>query len=239
MDLEEIKKSKEVMLLEKEVPFIVDHANKLEVRSETEVKMASEFLVKVKVQSKNVEAERKKIVDPINKFKEGWQIYFRGFSVKLDDAEIIVKGKVALYFQKKEREQAEEQKKREERAMIAEEKRKKEIREQAERAREKGNELKAEFREEAAEKYFEPVPVVEKVKTNIKVESGSVYTSADIDFKITILKDAVEYLIKNGYDLSQFLTPKMKAFKSLIKQKRSQIPGIKWTEIKTISAKPA
>jgi len=118
---------------------IMEYVESLVITEPRDLEVAGEALKRIKKRIKAVEAERKKMTDPLNKAKTAIMDFFRGPIETLKQAEAGLKGKIGAYTEERERIRLEAERKAREEA----EAERRRLQAEAEKARREAEELAA------------------------------------------------------------------------------------------------
>lgn len=209
-----------------DVPALAKKAD-LVINTQEDLNAAGEVLTNVKTRAKELDAERKKITNPLDEAKKAVMALFKPPIELLTRAENHVKGLILEYDQKKEREAEEERQRLEKIAEQERKKKEKAIEAKIERAKASGKEDKVAELEEEKENVETTidVPVVaSNIDTPTDVSYRENWTAEVVDFKT--LPD--EYKLPNEKMLNSFA----KSTKGAI-----PVPGVKFNMQKVVVAR--
>lgn len=161
-------------------------AELVEIDDQTTYEIADLRLAEVKSKWKQIEAQRKAMVDPINKAKDAVQAFFNPVLADLAGAESVIKGKMLTYTREQERKQREQQA---ENDRLAREERERLEREAA-KAEKKGNVERAEVLHATAAIIQAPVAT----STVLQPKGSSIRTvwKGRITDRVELLKALIE-----------------------------------------------
>jgi hypothetical protein len=146
---------------EKDVNQIMVVAQSLEITSQDQAEKAAEELKIIKSKWKDLEAKRKTLAIPIDASKKALQELFVPILNRYTQAEGLIKSAILKFNQKQEAIRREEERKAQEKFQREQEKERLAVEARIAKAKEKGDEVKAEsLKEKIEEKPFVPAPTI-------------------------------------------------------------------------------
>lgn len=103
----DIKISKETTAVVKRIDKLSGEIKEVEITDIQSLNFAADFLKEIKIQKTKLEEERKKLTRPLDSAKKTIMDWFRPQETRLEEAELALKKKIAI-FQAEERARAEE-----------------------------------------------------------------------------------------------------------------------------------
>jgi len=139
---------------------LLETSKMLKINKQVDYDAAAEGLKNIKRISKEVEGERKKITEPLNKAKAAIMDLFRKPLVILGEAEEIVKKSMITYTDEQEKKRREQEEKLARQAKAEEDRKKKALEERAKKAEAEGKTEKAEELRDKKEEVRVDAPVL-------------------------------------------------------------------------------
>lgn len=218
-----------------------DSLTEIKINTQEQYDNAVNICKQIKASSNSLESDRKELVKPFNDKVKSINDEYRNVTLKLDNAERVLKNGMAAFYREQERIRIEEQRKLEAEAeakrRLAEERAAAELR-KAEAYRDQGREemaAKAEARAETAAAISTTImaPIVD----NAAKVSGVSYS---VTYKAVIenSKSAVVACVNNAI-LENYVTIDIKGLERLCKAQkgRLQIDGIRFVEDRQVSVR--
>ena len=190
---------------------LLEHANGIVITDDQEDAAAKEFLVQVSTARKRWEELRHWFSDPLERQKKAIIARFKADAAPVEEAERIVRAKVAVYYREKQEAARREQER---------------LRKLAEKRQERVV-AKAEARGEEAPAPIIPLPTVEAPAKTTRTAEGSVTMRTVWKFEVTDPQAVPrEYLIVNE-----------KAIGAVVKAGVRQIPGVRIYEVEEVAVR--
>lgn len=179
-----ISKSKEVKKLESEALPIYKKAENILIVDDQSCAAAAEYHAIVKGKLKAVDIEANKILNPMREALDNARSFFKRLKAPFQQAADYLNKSIGAYNLAKMKAIEEQNRKLAEESRKKEEAKKKKLMERAEKAMEKGDEEKAAFLQEEAERHFEPTPQISQPDNTIETTSGSISMRKDIKVEV-------------------------------------------------------
>lgn len=211
-ELMAVKSSTEVADFFSKLSVIQKTTKDMKVRSDAEEMTASECLAQIVALSKAVEAKRKSVVDPVNKFVTAVNGFFKTISSPLADAKGAIESKVMAFRNLK--------------------------RIEAEKARQKAQAEADKINKKLEKAGIEAPPVqiiTPQAQTVTRTEIGTTYTKTETKFEVTDLMELVKAVAAGTMDIAA-IRANDTYIGALVKGGAREIPGVKvWEEQKIVT----
>jgi len=227
-------RTKVVIEVERQVPAVMKHAERISVKNEAEKRQAIEFLGNVKEMQDRVKVEREKIVTPAHQAWKNACALFKRLSDPLDEAEAITKRKVSDYLtEQEEKRKAAEAKARAE-ALERERREQEKLNKRAEKLEKAGKVEQAEAARTEAALYYEEMPIVEKKENMTRVGDVAGIARKTIEIEVVDMVAFVRAVASGEVPLMNAITVKESVIKSWIKSQDTETQPVSIAGIRII-----
>jgi len=233
-------RSAELILVEKQTPFVVAHARQIKVTNEQEMAQAVEFLGNVKRMMKKVNDEREKIIPPLYKaWKNVCALFARALD-PLNQAESIAKRKVSDYLTEQERKRREQEEKARAAALEKERRQREKMEQKAEELEAAGKVEKAEALKNQAAVYTVETPIIEAPENVTEINGTRATGRMDYAIEVIDPKAFIKAVASGAVPLIKAIIIKVGPIKSYVKLQDTPedpvvIPGVRIVRRKDVS----